>query len=348
MNFPKNDPKGYYATLGVGGTASSVEIKHAYHVRARELHPDHNAATNATEIFQTVTEAYHVLSDSEQRAWYDTLCQGANVQGAERRKMSCRLWGIILVTCAFFLVFMYGLYVLSNPAGPVPLQNVQGDHVVVVRNARILPAVGEFRHVGIDRLRVYQAADKSSPLLTILERRATVQVVGLTDSEDWVEIFTPGRLKGFTQIGALFSGPGDGLSSQRCWDGFATTRPVNGAVLLRRSMGTRPLDILNRTDKDVLVKLKSPEGLTHLAVFIQAGTEVTVPRIPETVPLRAVFASGRDYSPVCMAFLTDFSAYALSWRLTPHDKSVTSLTVSLNFAVAMPVERFLSDGQEIR
>lgn len=61
----------YYATLGVGRTATDKEIKSAYRKLARQYHPDVNKDAGAEEKFKRATEAYDVLSDSEKRAQYD-------------------------------------------------------------------------------------------------------------------------------------------------------------------------------------------------------------------------------------------------------------------------------------
>lgn len=49
-------------------------IKKAYKKKALELHPDrnYNDAERATELFMEVQGAYEVLSDPQERAWYDS------------------------------------------------------------------------------------------------------------------------------------------------------------------------------------------------------------------------------------------------------------------------------------
>ena len=61
----------HYETLGVSRDASLEEIKKAYRKLARQLHPDVNPSEEAAEQFKSVTHAYDVLSDSEQRQRYD-------------------------------------------------------------------------------------------------------------------------------------------------------------------------------------------------------------------------------------------------------------------------------------
>lgn len=66
-----DDPRGYYAALGVHASATDKLIKAAYRIRAQELHPDLNPAPDAKEQFQRLGEAYAVLSDTERRRQYD-------------------------------------------------------------------------------------------------------------------------------------------------------------------------------------------------------------------------------------------------------------------------------------
>lgn len=64
----------YYELLGVERQATEDELKKAYRRKALLLHPDKNRGDEerATKTFAEVQAAYEVLSDPQERAWYDS------------------------------------------------------------------------------------------------------------------------------------------------------------------------------------------------------------------------------------------------------------------------------------
>lgn len=62
----------YYAVLGVDATATTQEIRQAYRRLARQYSPDVNLwDEHARSLYEEITEAYRVLSDSIGRSLYD-------------------------------------------------------------------------------------------------------------------------------------------------------------------------------------------------------------------------------------------------------------------------------------
>ncbi|KAK9329020.1 DnaJ domain-containing protein [Lipomyces starkeyi] len=64
----------YYELLEIGRDASPDEIRKAYRRQALLLHPDKNMhrVEEATQKFAQVQAAYEILSDPDERAWYDS------------------------------------------------------------------------------------------------------------------------------------------------------------------------------------------------------------------------------------------------------------------------------------
>jgi len=60
-----------YSILGISRTASTEEIRRAYHHAARHYHPDVNTRPGETELFLQAQQAYEILSDPQKRAAYD-------------------------------------------------------------------------------------------------------------------------------------------------------------------------------------------------------------------------------------------------------------------------------------
>jgi len=72
----------YYNTLGVSKNASQEEIKSAYRKLAMKYHPDKNPGDASSEAkFKEASEAYQVLSNSQQKSNYDQFGHAAFENG---------------------------------------------------------------------------------------------------------------------------------------------------------------------------------------------------------------------------------------------------------------------------
>ncbi|MGI8469755.1 MAG: J domain-containing protein [Pyrinomonadaceae bacterium] len=73
----------YYKILKVAPQATTAEIKSAYRRLARELHPDiNNDSENAAKDFALIVKAYEILSDPQERAYFDKKLLKAQAKGS--------------------------------------------------------------------------------------------------------------------------------------------------------------------------------------------------------------------------------------------------------------------------
>ena len=84
---PKGPRKCHYEVLGVGLDADEEALKKAFRAKALLSHPDRNAGDTekATAAFQEVQAAYAVLSDADERHFYD-LHRDAILANASKEK----------------------------------------------------------------------------------------------------------------------------------------------------------------------------------------------------------------------------------------------------------------------
>ncbi|XP_001360266.1 dnaJ homolog subfamily C member 21 [Drosophila pseudoobscura] len=79
----------YYEELGLQRDANDGDIKTAYRKLALRWHPDKNpeSLAEAKEKFQLIQQAYEVLSDAQERSWYDNhreqILRGKNSEYSE-------------------------------------------------------------------------------------------------------------------------------------------------------------------------------------------------------------------------------------------------------------------------
>ena len=67
-------PADFYRVLGTDANSTQAEIKHAFRVAARQLHPDVGGGDAAS--FAAAVEAYRILGDPARRAEYDAIHRG--------------------------------------------------------------------------------------------------------------------------------------------------------------------------------------------------------------------------------------------------------------------------------
>jgi len=120
-----SDPKGYYKLLGVRPDAPISVIKAAYKALAMELHPDRNQDKATTSEFQTLQEAYAVLSDERLRQQYDADSSVPIFETNEKQSSHQPLEPVICCKCSaisaqprykvFYTVYSYILGAIKKP-----------------------------------------------------------------------------------------------------------------------------------------------------------------------------------------------------------------------------------------
>lgn len=173
--------------------------------------------------------------------------------------------------------------------------------------------IGDIRHVAIADLKLRQAAIEGAPVLALLDRFTTVQVVA-TDGDEWSRVKTPAGVEGWVSTRALYAGSGSLFKQEWCAANRGSP-PQPGEVLVRRATGEHRLLIHNDGRKDAVVKLKTSSGNTVVAFFVPATYHIGVNGIPDG-NYRIEFATGSAYSRSCGIFSTDMQAGLMPFTLT--------------------------------
>lgn len=78
----------YYSILGLTRNATQDEIKSAYRTLCLKYHPDRCKLQNATQMFQTIEEAYDVLSDDEKKRLFDASLDDGETFTADQQQQT--------------------------------------------------------------------------------------------------------------------------------------------------------------------------------------------------------------------------------------------------------------------
>lgn len=174
-------------------------------------------------------------------------------------------------------------------------------------------SVGDIRHVAIADLKLRQAAVDGAPVLALLDRFTTVQVLG-SQGDAWSHVRTPAGVEGWVATRALYAGSGSLFKHEWCAANPGTP-PQPGEVLIRRATGDHRLLIHNDGRTDAVVKLKTTSGNTVAAYFVPATYHIGVGGIPDGT-YRIEFATGSVYSRSCGLFSADMRAGLMPYTLT--------------------------------
>ncbi|HLO75787.1 MAG TPA: DnaJ domain-containing protein, partial [Magnetospirillum sp.] len=186
--------------------------------------------------------------------------------------------------------------------------------VATTAGITVKPAgIGDIRHVAIADLKVRQAAADGAPVLALLDRFTTVQVLG-NQGDEWSRVRTPAGVEGWVATRALYAGSGSLFKQEWC-SANRGTPPQSGEVLVRRATGEHRLLIHNDGRQDAVVKLKTASGNTVISFFVPATYHVGVNGIPDGA-YRIEFATGTAYSRSCGIFSADMQAGLMPFTLT--------------------------------
>jgi hypothetical protein len=183
-------------------------------------------------------------------------------------------------------------------------------------------AVGEIRHVAVDGLKLRMAPLPGAPVLTLLDRFTTVEIVAAAESPDWVGVRSPAGLTGFVETRSLYAGSGARFKTEWC-DENQGPLPSAGEVLSRRVSGEHRLLVHNDGRRDGVVKLKTLAGSTVLAVYVPATFHIGVGGIPDGT-YRIEYATGTRYSRGCGVFIDNLQASVLPMTVTFHYQPPTA------------------------
>ena len=156
--------RSHYEVLGVLPSASQDEIRVAYRMRAREVHPDTAAGKRSDASIQMahIAEAWRVLSDTSLRTAYDAeRVRGYSQPVAEPQEQFFNVpvqrasfpWRMIVFAAGGLIALVLVLNALSGPAVPLGPDGLlqAGSCVVVNENQLAVEVDCAEEHTGVVR-----------------------------------------------------------------------------------------------------------------------------------------------------------------------------------------------------
>lgn len=125
----------FYSILGLNKNCSEEEIKKTYKKLALKWHPDKNKLPEANEKFKQISEAYAVLSNSEQRKIYDS--QGLDGLKAQQTQQAQQAQQAAQMPTSLFDMFpgMFGAGHQGHNNQPTKGNSVQFTITISLREA---------------------------------------------------------------------------------------------------------------------------------------------------------------------------------------------------------------------
>jgi len=355
------DPAGHYAALGVDAGAAPEAITAAFRRKARVLHPD-VAGTGDVAAFVRVKAAYDVLGNAGRRAAYDRAARAAATappqmesvpRGPRLSDLPVAAWiGLGGVLCLAAVMSVIAATRFRHPSPPRQTSEARqisppATAVTPAVTPRVEPAAGPALASGPATHYVLPAGGDA----VLWRHRAgtdgylpaghiaafsPVRVLRLVPQHGLMEIALADGSSGFIDASRL--APGDRATARRAYCVYnAGLAPHNGEVLDRHGIGTTRLEISNRAQHPVVVKLRDTDGRAVATVFVAPGEAAAVANLPD-VSYRPEFATGELWSRACDAFAAGMRAQrfadfwpvaALSPLVIRPDLSVASASVDI-------------------
>ena len=311
-----DDPKGYYARLGVPSGASQEALKTAFRVKAKELHPD-NPRSGSDDAFRQLMEAYDVLGDVGRRATYDGdarraredagpgVYSGPRYRTAPHPFMSASqhpvklgvpwLWIVFLMAACGALLFVAlmmdgGWQALQFNRKPALSPLAEGPPAWFVAPGPDLD---------------FWTQDPKTLLFSFAGRipqYTSLRVSPVTRADGYTTVALPDGRIGFVHADRLLRGDPNAARRAACQatDGPA---PRNAEVLAPASLdGNHTAVVQNPGPDDAVLDLHRADGSLGLSVYVMSGSTVRVEKVPSG-SYQAEFLSGQNWSRNCHRFL---------------------------------------------